>query len=68
MLTNNHLTTTFVFDNVPAIIPTLKYYIGPIMKKDQCVPFPISRSQFSKYKFEFHKQNRLKSSMSGLDH
>ena len=39
MLTNNHLTTTFVFDNVPAIIPTLKYYrpIGPIMKKDQCV-------------------------------
>ena len=37
MLTNNHLTTTFVFDNVPAIIQTLKYYIGPIMKKDQCV-------------------------------
>ena len=37
MLTNNHLTTTFAFDNVPAIIPTLKYHIGPIMKKDQCV-------------------------------
>ena len=37
MLTNDHLTTTFVFDNVPAIIPTLKYYICPIMKTDQCV-------------------------------
>ena len=37
MLTNNNLTTTFVFDNVPAIIQTLEYYIGPIMKKDQCV-------------------------------
>ena len=35
MLTNNHLTTIIVF--VPAIIPTLKYHIGPIMKKDQCV-------------------------------
>ena len=69
MLTNNHLTTTFVFDNVPAIIQTLKNYIGPIMKIDQCVcHFLFLVHNFQKYKFEFHRQNRLKSSMSGFDH
>ena len=66
MLTNNHLTTNFVFDNVPASIPTLKYFIGPFMKKYQYVPFPISRSQFSKYKFELHRQNHLKSSLTSV--